>query len=79
MTFDRPFDRSSTSTNAHGIAPAIASAIGFDRPFDRLSTIPPYPPSDRRRLARAFHPLADTAALSLRSRPQALDRPVIHD
>jgi hypothetical protein len=55
---------------------------GFDRPFDRFvrpSHTLPHTPSAFEALARgsghrSCHPHSDTAALSLRSRPNALDR-----
>ena len=47
MTFDRPFDRSTSPSIAYSVAHLIAPAIAFDRPFDRYVHKPPYPQSDR--------------------------------
>jgi hypothetical protein len=44
-------------------------------PANTLRTYPPHPPGGSKRLARAFHPPANTAALALRSCSQALDKP----
>ena len=56
MTFDRPYDRSSTGTNAYSIAPAIAPAIGFDRPFDRVYPIPSHSYARSKRSPRPWGP-----------------------
>ena len=66
MTFDRPYDRSSTGTNAYSIAPAIAPAIGFDRPFDRVYPIPSHSYARSKRSPRPW--VAASAALACKGR-----------
>ena len=72
--FDRPYDRSETVSIGYPIAYAIAPKIGCDRPSIGLCSIPLIPPERSKRLARAFHPHSDWAALVLRSNRNALDR-----
>lgn len=64
-------------SNAYSIAPTLAPTNAYTRPCHT----PPIPPRRVQALARgpkhrSCRPHSDTAALALRSRPNALDRTV---